>query len=200
MPEKVIKNKAFELTLNFLLAYTDNLTKEEKEDFYELINFKTYKKGEFIYRQGDTVKNICFLVKGAVRSFYVNEDGKEHNTAFFLENEPFVPFASFVEQTPSTIFIEALENIEITWTSRKHYLAFLEKYPRFQIALSKLLSEYLLKGGEHLKLMRIESSRERYESLIASKPELVKRIPLKHIASYLGMALETLSRIRAGKL
>ena len=52
---------------------------------------------------------------------------------------------------------------------------------------------------EQMKLLRISSSRERYEMLCTLRPEVIKRVPLKYIASYLGIALETLSRIRAGK-
>ncbi|MBK9330341.1 MAG: hypothetical protein IPM95_13820 [Sphingobacteriales bacterium] len=53
---------------------------------------------------------------------------------------------------------------------------------------------------EYTKIVRINSSRERYEALLKSRPDIVQRVPLKYIASYLGMALETLSRVRAGKL
>jgi hypothetical protein len=53
---------------------------------------------------------------------------------------------------------------------------------------------------EHSKLLRINPARDRYEALCKARPELMRRVPLKHLASYIGMTLETLSRIRAGKL
>ena len=166
----------------------------------QLIQYSSYRKGDLIYKQGEIPKIVCFLMRGVVRSFYTDEEGKDNTVGFGFEHEPVIPYGSFIDQVPSGVSIIALEQVELIWTGRQEYYAFLESFPRFETGIARLLGEYLVKGGQHLKLMRINSSRERYERLCELQPEVIKRVPLKYIASYLGMALETLSRIRAGKL
>lgn len=187
-------------TVEYISKYIENFSEEESEIVQKIAHFSSFKKGELIYKQGELPKTICFLVKGAVRSYYTDEDGKENTVGFYFENEPVIPYGSFVEQVPSGMSIMALEPVELIWTSRLEYYGFLEAFPRFQGGIAKLLGEYLVKGGLHLQLMRINSSRERYEKLRELRPEIIRRVPVKYIASYLDMALETLSRVRAGKL
>lgn len=184
----------------YISTYIDNVSQEEQKAIVELLRFSSYKKGELVYKQGEVPKTACFLIQGAVRFFYITEDGKEHTTNFGFENEAVVPYGSFVEQIPSGVSIVALEPLEVVWSSRDDFNSLLDKHPRFQAGIAKLLGEYLLKGSQQLSLLRIGSSRERFEKLRTMQPEVINRVPLTHIASYLDMALETLSRIRAGKL
>jgi len=184
----------------YISTYIENITEEEQKALERLLNVASYQKGDLIYKQGEIPKKVCFLMSGAVRFFYITENGKDHTTKFGFENEPIVPYASFVEQLPSNISIIALEPVELVWTSKEDFNNFMSEYPRFQSGIAKLLGEYLLKASQQLNLLRIGSSRERYEALRTIQPEVINRIPLTYIASYLDMALETLSRIRAGKL
>jgi CRP-like cAMP-binding protein len=194
----------FEEYTEGLIAYISNyisdFSKEEQDAIKELLHFSSYNKGDFIYKQGEIPKIACFLMTGAVRFFYITEDGKDHTTSFAFESQPVIPYGSFVEQVPSGISIVALEPVEMIWSSREEFNNFVEKHPRFQAGIAKLLSEYLLKGSQQLSLLRIGSSRDRYEKLRTMQSEVINRVPLTHIASYLDMALETLSRVRAGKL
>ena len=184
----------------YISTYIDNVTEEEQKALQGLLRVTSYHKGDLIFKQGEIPNIVCFLITGAVRFFYVTENGKDHTTNFGFENEPVVPYGSFVEQVPSGISIIALEPVELAWSSREDFNSFMAKHPRFQAGIAKLLGEYLFKGGQQLNLLRIGSSRERYEKLRTMQPEVINRVPLTHIASYLDMALETLSRVRAGKL
>ena len=184
----------------YISTYIDNVTEEEQKAVQQLLRVASYQKGDLIYKQGEIPKIVCFLITGAVRFFYVSEDGKDHTTNFGFENMPVVPYGSFIEQVPSGISIVALEPVELVWSSREDFNSFMAEHPRFQAGIAKLLGEYLLKGSQQLSLLRIGSSRERYEKLCELQPEVINRVSLTHIASYLDMALETLSRIRAGKL
>ena len=186
--------------VGYISNYIVDVTEAERKSMLKLLRFSPFNKGEFIFKQGEVPKKVCFLIKGAVRFYYVTEEGKDHTTNFGFENEPVLPYGSFVEQVPSGIAITALEPAELVWASSQDFNLFMEEHPRFQIGIAKLLGEYLFKGSEQLSLLRISSSRERYEKLCELQPEIISRFPLTHIASYLDMALETLSRIRAGKL
>jgi CRP-like cAMP-binding protein len=185
---------------SYVALYIDNVTEEEQKALQGLLRVASYQKGDLIYKQGAIPNMVCFLITGAVRFFYITEDGKDHTTNFGFENIPIVPYGSFIEQVPSGISIIALEPVELAWASRDDFNNYMAEHPRFQAGIAKLLVEYLFKSGQQLNLLRIGSSRERYEKLREMQPEVINRVPLTHIASYLDMALETLSRVRAGKL
>ena len=166
----------------------------------KIIRHSSHQKNEILHRQGEIPKRAAFIIKGAVRSYYLDEKGTEHTTAFIFENLPLVAFDSFTQQTPSAMNAVTLEPTELIWASHADFFGFLETFPKYETALRNLLSKYLTLQGEQAKLLRISSSRERYEALCNIRPDVIQRVPLKHIATYLGMALETLSRVRAGKL
>ncbi len=186
--------------IEYISKYIGNVQEEELELLLPLVRFANYQKGDLIYKYGEIPKSASFIITGAVRSYYFDEDGKENTVGFHFENEPAFPYGSFVELVPAATSFVAMEPVAVVWISRHDFYHFLETFPRFEIGIAKVLSEYLIKGGQHLKLMRIDSSRERYKKLLELQPEIVTRVPLTYIASYLGMALETLSRVRAGKL
>lgn len=184
----------------FAASYIGDMSEEERKDILSRIQFETYQKGELIYSQGQIPRKVCFLINGAVRFFYLTKDGKEHTTNFGFKNEPVVPYGSFVEQSPSGISIAALNSVQVAWASLEDFNRVLNEHPRFQAGIAKLLGEYLIKGNQQLSLLRIGSARERYDKLCDLQPEVVRQVPLTYIASYLDMALGTLSRVRAGKL
>jgi CRP-like cAMP-binding protein len=180
--------------------YAGTIEADELELILKLAQFSTYKKGDLIHNCGEIPRTASFIINGACRSYYIDEDGKENTVGFYFEYEPAFPYGSFVEQVPATSSFMAMEPTEMVYINRHDFYHLLQSFPRFEVVLAKLLGEYLVKGGQHLKLMRIDSSRERYKKLLEIQPEIVNRVPLTYIASYLGMALETLSRVRAGKL
>ncbi len=189
-----------QMVVDFILQYVDALNSEELQGIEMRSHYKAYHKGDLIYQQGNIPNDLCFLLKGTTRSFYNDDDGKEHTVDFGFSTSPIVPIGSFLEQVPSGISVQALEDIDVIWTSKQEYYSFLKAFPRLESGIAKLLGEYLLKEKAQLKLLRIGSSRERYEVFCALQPQVASQVPLKYVASYLGMALETLSRVRAGKL
>ena len=184
----------------FAASYIGHLSQEEQKDILSRIQFEVYKKGELIYSQGQIPRKVCFLTEGSARFFYLTKDGKEHTTNFGFENEPVVPYGSFVEQSPSGVSVAALSSVQVAWASLEDFNGILNKHPRFQAGIAKLLGEYLIKGSQQLSLLRIGSARERYDKLGDLQPKVIRQVPLTYVASYLDMALGTLSRVRAGKL
>lgn len=185
--------------IDFMSNYVD-VKNEELEAMLERVHFCSIKKRDYIQRQGEYSKKMMFILKGSARHYYTDDKGIEHTTGFSLENSPVVAYHSFMNETPAEISIVALEETEMVWTSRAEFHDFLEVYPQYEAGLRKVLGAYLARQGNHSLLLRIDSSRKRYESFCEQQPEIIKRVPLKYIASYLRMALETLSRVRAGKL
>lgn len=184
---------------DFISGFTD-ISEQEMNAIMEIIHSASCGKNEILQRQGEIPKRAAFIVKGAVRVYFTDDKGLEHTTAFIFENHPIVPFDSFAQQTPAPLSAITLEPTELIWASHADFFNFLETFPKYETVLRNILSKYMSLLGEQSKLLRISSSRERYEALCRMRPDVIQRVPLKHIASYLGMALETVSRVRAGKL
>jgi CRP-like cAMP-binding protein len=185
--------------IDFVSAFT-KVSKKEVAAISGIIHLSQHEKNEVLIEQGSIPKRLAFIIQGAVRTYYIDSSGNENTIAFRFENEPLVPFESFIQQTPTVINAVTLEPTVLIWTSHSEFTAFLESFPKYEKVLREIISKSLFMQSEQMRLLRITSSRERYEMLCKLRPEVIQRVPLKHIASYLGMALETLSRVRAGKL
>lgn len=177
-----------------------NVTDEEKVYISNIAKIATFKKNEIIHHQGNQNNMLGFIVKGGGRAFYIDEEGVEHTVEFFYENEIIGEYDSLIKQQPTEASAQALEATKGVIISRNDFLTFLEKFPHYLSVLSQLLSNSIADVTERSKLLRITSSRERYQAFCEMRPIVAQRAPLTYIASYLGMALGTLSRVRAGKL
>lgn len=182
----------------FISQYV-TMNEDELRFIADNLQFATFKKGEILLKQGQILDKMAFIIEGAVRGYYTDENGIEHTLGFALENNPLVAFDSFTQQTPIGFTSIALENTQTIWISQTAFYNFLETYPRYEKVLRTIISQYMTIENEKAKLLRIISSKERYHALLKMHPELIKRVPLKYIASYLGIAIKTLSRVRAEK-
>lgn len=176
------------------------VSEEEKAALSSIIKRKTFRKNEIIHREGDTVRNIALLVEGSVRYFYTDEKGEEQTVSFVFENEIVGDYRALMNIEGAIGAAEALENCTFFGITYDGFTTFMMKFPRYYPVLTTLLSNAFIALDERDKLLRILSSRERYEQLCKTRPDIVQRVSVTHIASYLRMALGTLSRVRAGKL
>lgn len=157
---------------------------------------KKYKKGDLLLRQNEICVKSYLVINGIARKYYIN-DGKEITTELYFENDLAVSFDSYTLQQPSREFIEALTDVTVSIT---HYQAFQDtktKYPKL-LALDLMLAEHYGMWVENrLFEFHTMTATERYLDILKKSPHIVQSIPLTVIASYLGISLETLSRIRA---
>lgn len=185
------------------IAYLSRFTEVKDEELmamWNIMHFASFPKNEVLLRQGDMSRQAAFLIKGAIRVYYVDHKGIDHTLDFIFENEPMFSIESFFSQLPSPISIVTLEPVELIYTSHDELTQFLASFPKYDTVLRQFMSEMIVIDGVHNRLLRISNSRERYEAFCEMRPGVIQRVPLKYIASYLEMALETLSRVRAGKL
>lgn len=173
---------------------------KDKIEMLAISEISSFKKKELIAQKGKTINNVGFILKGAVRLFFVSDDGEEQSVEFLFENEPIGAFAGFNNKQPVSGSAQAIEETLILHTSLGKVLTFLSTRPQYYIAFTNIITQSFLKYRERDKFLRLVSARERYERLCELQPQTVERIPLTHIASYLGMKLGTLSRVRARKL
>jgi CRP-like cAMP-binding protein len=159
---------------------------------------KTIKKGDFLLRQDEVCKKSYWIEKGIARKYYLNE-GKEITTELYFENDIAVSFDSYSLQKPSREFIQVLTDTTISQTDYFEFQTAKSKYPKLS-TLDLMMTEYYAMWLENrLFQFHTMDATSRYEKLIKDQAHIIQNIPLTFIASYLGVSLETLSRIRAKK-
>ena len=156
---------------------------------------KTVGRGKFLLKPGECCEHYYFIYKGLLRAF-IKEENREITTWLNPENEITTSIRSMVRRQPSLEYIQALEDRELYALHFNHLEEMYGLFPEMNILARKLLVEYYADSEERAYISRIPSAKKRYRHFISSRPELVNRIPLKYVASYLGITLETLSRLR----
>ncbi|WP_081170857.1 Crp/Fnr family transcriptional regulator [Niastella populi] len=166
----------------------------------DFINRKAYPsepaKGEMLVTAGAMCDNVYLIRKGILRSF-VKEGAKEITTWISAEQELATCITCFGLKQPARENIQALEDCEL-WVLSVEDLQYLyEHFPELNIVGRKILEKYYRDAEERAFIARLMEATSKYKHFIATKSDLLNRVPLKFIASYLGMTLETLSRIRS---
>jgi CRP-like cAMP-binding protein len=157
---------------------------------------KIYKKGDFLLRQDEVCKKSYWVEKGIARKYYLN-NGKEITTELYFENDIAVSFDSYCLQKPGREFIQALTDTTILQTDFIAFQTAKQQYPVL-LKLDLMMTEYHAMWLEdRLFQFHTMDAAGRYLKLIEDHPHIIQKIPLTFIASYLGISLETLSRIRA---
>ncbi|HRP56274.1 Crp/Fnr family transcriptional regulator [Agriterribacter sp.] len=155
-------------------------------------------RGKYLLKPGEFCSHYYYIHEGVLRAF-IKEDNKEITTWINPENEITTSIRSMTRSEPSLEYIQALENSELYVMSFESLQKMYTLFPVMNIVIRMLLTEYYAASEERSYICRLPSAEKRYDHFNASRPELVNRIPLKYIASYLGMSEETLSRLRSRK-
>lgn len=153
---------------------------------------KHFNKGEVLLREGQVCKEFYYIISGCVRSFSL-EEGREVNIRFFFEDEFASDFKSLRYEKPSQFFMVAMEDVKVYFTTKNEALPVLKNSVRF---LFRFFQDQYFRETEHSNTFKLLSPEERYVYLLEHKPQYLQRIPLVHLATYLGMSRETLTRIR----
>ena len=170
-------------------------------DEAELALYKNFEeiilsKNEHLLTSGNICRHLYFLEKGAVRGFY-NLDGKEITHWFGFENDFVTSFHSFITRGPAVENIQLLES-SIAWAISKEQLTKLfNTHHEIERLVRIVYEKYYIRLEERYLNAQFKTAKELYENLLQQTPHILERVPLGHIASYLGISQETLSRIRS---
>lgn len=162
-----------------------------------IVEFKSFKKGESLLRKGQVAKEIHFVCQGALRAYITDKAGNIYNKNIFLEGDFAGSKTSLLQQTPSNFEIEVLEDsvlININYKKYKELIFQNDDLKNFYIAY--LEKNWVIKKEQREISLVMENATERYLHLLSTHPDLEQRIPLLHIASHLGITPTQLSRIR----
>ena len=156
----------------------------------------TLKAKDFFVKAGDVCTDLAFVDQGVLRMFYINERGKEINLQFFFENDFVVSYQSFILQNKGKYYIQALEDCKLITISNEALQNAYKSSMAWQ-QFGRIVAEkvYVLAEQRTESLMFL-TAEERYLMLLQKRPWLFERVPLFHIASYLGIERESLSRLR----
>ncbi len=171
------------------------ISEEAYEAIAQISICQIYKKGDLVLKEGRICQRVGFIEQGLTRSFYY-QDGKDITTYFASENNPCLSVYSFISQQPSQESIEVLEDSRI-WSITYNELQELYKtYPSLNLLGRLLTEDYYMKLEEHTRALKHKNSKDRYWEYAEQHLDIIQRAPLTHIASFLGMSKENLSRIR----
>ncbi len=167
------------------------------EKLCSLIAFRDIPSGTVLLSEGETASRLFMVVRGCLRTYFVKENGAEITTQFFIEKRMVSSFESAMTNTPSRIYIGAIEDSTVGMIGMKD----LGDAIRQSAALRDHFNGYIISRlirymNQHASFI-LDSPEKRYVRLVKENPELVSRIPQQYIASYLGITPVSLSRIRA---
>jgi CRP-like cAMP-binding protein len=165
------------------------------DELFKIAVVRELKKGDLILQQGQICKTILFVEKGYLRT-YIDKDGTEINTDFTFEGNFTTDLKSLRLATSAEKSIQAGENTIVYQFDKNKLLELYLVSAEIESFGRKLLEQLLIAQEEHSNLFKLFSPTERYHYLQIHKPELLQRISLSQLSSYLGIARETLSRIR----
>ncbi|MEO9892451.1 Crp/Fnr family transcriptional regulator [Aurantibacter sp.] len=182
-------------TFNKYLQQFPHYTPSAYENVLPFLSTKTIKSGDYFLRQGKTARNIAFIEKGILRLFYLN-DGKEVTNCFCRENTFTTSYKSLITQQESDMSIQAIEDSKLIILSYDS-LQKLFKKDLFWQQIGRLAAENeFIISESHNRFLKDLSATDRYLQILKNDKELLQRVPLNYLASYLQVAPETLSRIR----
>ena len=156
------------------------------------------KKGKNLHQEGEICEMIYFIKKGAVRG-YIKEGKKDTTTWITVENELVAPIYSFIMQVPSIENMETIEDSDLLAMSHHKMNDMYSIYPESNLLARRLYEKYYADAEVRALTARISKAEKKYEYFLKTYGHLANRIPLTYIASFLGISLETLSRIRSKK-
>ncbi len=172
----------------------------DEELFLEkIIKRKVYKKNSYFIEPNKVCSKLGFISKGAFRVFNIDVNGNEMTNWLSIDNDIITEIFSFIKQTPSQEYIQSLEDTTIYYITFNDLEMVYKKIPDFHIFMKLTYEDILVDLKQNIFANIHKTATERYETLLAKKPQLFQQVSLKYIASFLGMTDSTLSRIRNKK-
>jgi len=192
-----LSNYSYNTLRNLILSYAE-LTEQEWKLISSKLSCKCLKKNEALISIGEVCDKVWFISKGLIRYYQYDVYQNDRTTCFAMENNFSTPFSSYLKSKPSHEVLVALEETEIIEITKSDFSTFIDTMPSMNSMYRQVLEEAFLQMENLNYILQHHTALERYQKLILEdSPELLQRVPLIYLASYLGISPETLSRVRA---
>jgi CRP-like cAMP-binding protein len=173
------------------------LTEDEREIFHSFLKHKKVRKKNFLLQEGEVCDFEAFVLKGCIRSYYINKEGTETILLFAVEGWWVSDLSSFSDQSPSNMFIETVEDCELLLIDYKNKMQLFEKVPKFEKFFRILVQRSLGVLQRRFYASVSQTAEERYIAFTEKYPHIVQRVPQHQIARYIGVSPEFLSKVRS---
>lgn len=173
-----------------------SITEHEWQFIASLVSERHFRKKEFITREGEVARFTNIIESGSARAYYIDSNGQEHVIQLGIKGWWISDFASFTNQAPGLLYVEALEPTWVSSISYEHLQAIFEQVPAFErfyrLLIQKAYASFQNRVLENLSL----DAEQRYLLFRQRYPDMDAVLPQKHVASYLGISAEFLSKIK----
>jgi CRP-like cAMP-binding protein len=199
----MIKNSLTEEQYSSLEILVANITRyitlsvSEKEYFFSLLSFRALKSHEYLLNENEICKDSAFVVKGCLRAYTIDKNGYEHVLSFAPVDWWIADLYSLFTGRNATLNIDALSATEVLLLSREKQQQLYLKIPQFERYFRIIIENALVASQQRLLDSLSLDAAERYQNFCKKYPQLIHSIAQKHVASYIGVTPEFLSKLKS---
>lgn len=189
--------------IDLFISYLRKNTSVVDGDIDRIISpsiLKTIRRNELLLQQGQICRHKVFILKGLLYHFGTSADGNDHILQFSPEQTWTVDAESYDQQIPSRFNIAAVEKTELLLWNRSDFEQLRNEIPALKSFAQQLISRNVYSSRQRILTALSATPEEKYEEFVRNSPDLLSRLPLRMIASYLGISLKTLTRIRHAQI
>jgi CRP-like cAMP-binding protein len=172
------------------------ITDKEFADTISYLSEQNLQKGDFFVKQDKVCRHIAFILKGTLRTYYINDKAQEITSCFCTENNLTTSYKSFILQQPSTLILQAIEDTQLLVIEYKNLQKLYSKSTIWQAIGRAVAEQEYIVMEKYASVLNNETAKEKYLRLLNEQPSVLQKASIEDIASYLGVTRRTLSRIR----
>ena len=177
-----------------------HLSSEAEEYLFSISREKMVPKGSILIREGQTVNKIYFVTDGCLRSYCIDKNGREHTLLFAIKNWWISDYIAIHNNETATLTVECLTESTVIEFNAKELNGILTRFPEYEPFQRYILERHVVSLQKRILNQLQLSASERYDLFLAQYPDIEQYTRNYHIASYLGITQESLSRIRVEKV
>jgi CRP-like cAMP-binding protein len=179
-----------------LFTKTIGMNKQEFELFSGHFREMYIRKKDYYLKEGSISNAKAYIKKGCIRTFVIDENTKEHILFFAFEDWWLADFESYHSGNPGKQYVQALEDLELLVISKQDFAKMETEIPKMRLWYEVKQRKMNVAMINRLTEVKSGTPEERYRKLLDKHPEIMQRVPLQYIASYLDIEPPSLSRLR----
>jgi len=182
------------------IKYSISLSPEAEKYIYSIAKEKTVSKGEVLIREGQTVNKTFFVIEGCLRSFCIDKEGKEHTLQFAIKDWWISDFIAIYNHELASLSVQCITDSTVIEFNSKKLNGIYDQFPELEAFQRKNLERHVVSLHKRILNQLQLTALERYNLFLEQYPAIEQHTPNYHIASYLGITKQSLSRVRAEKV